>query len=78
MIKPMGAFYSVPDISSFGMAAITFAKRLLDEAHVAVIPGTPFGAPNNIRLSYACSEADIRLAVKRIAKFSAKLDCECV
>jgi len=76
MVKPMGAFYIFPDISSFGMDAMTFAKRLLDEAHVAVIPGTPFGAPNNIRLSYACSEDNIRLAVKRISKFCTKLENE--
>ena len=76
MIKPRGAFYIFPDISSFGLDAMTFAKRLLDEAHLAVIPGTPFGAPDNIRLSYACSEDNIRLAVKRLKKFCAKLESE--
>ncbi len=72
VIKPRGAFYIFPDISAFGMDSMAFAERLLNEAHVAVIPGTPFGAPNNIRLSYACSEENIRMAVRRLKDFCAK------
>lgn len=70
--KPRGAFYIFPDISAFGMDSMTFCEKLLNEAHVAVIPGEPFGAPNNIRLSYACSEDNIIMAVRRLKDFCAK------
>ncbi len=73
VLKPRGAFYIFPDISAFGMDSLTFCERLLNEAHVAAIPGTPFGAEFNIRLSYACSEENIRMAVRRLKDFCAKI-----
>lgn len=41
---------------------------LLEEAHVATVPGTPFGAPQCIRISYAASEEDITTAMERMDK----------
>ena len=72
-LEPKGAFYIFPDISSFGLESMEFAARILEEKKLAVIPGTPFGAPNNIRLSYACSEENITEAAKRLKEFCASL-----
>ena len=69
-----GTFYAFPDVS----AAITakgadndtaFAELLLNEAEVAIVPGTAFGAPGYVRLSYATSLETLQEAIARIAKF---------
>jgi aspartate aminotransferase len=74
---PDGAFYVFPDISYFFGKTIKgkyikdandFSLFLLEEANVASVTGTAFGAPNCIRLSYAASEVILREAIKRIAK----------
>ena len=65
--KPSGAFYLFVDIRATGLTAFEVTKKLLDEAHVAVIPCEPFGSAQHIRMSYATSEKDIEIAVKRIA-----------
>ena len=74
--KPSGAFYIFPDISSyFGKVlkgrkiedATDFALYLLEEAHVATVTGEAFGNGNCIRISYAASEENIRLAIERIS-----------
>ena len=68
---PQGAFYVFPDISSFGVSDRTFAERLLDEAGVAAAWGTAFGefGEGYIRLSYANSLENIKIAVERLEKF---------
>lgn len=63
--KPQGAFYLFPDVSAIGTGD-EVAERLLDEAHVAVVPGSAFGCPSCIRLSYAISTDEIKEAMKRI------------
>jgi aspartate aminotransferase len=72
---PQGAFYVMPDISFYlgksdGETTINnsdeLALYLLNKAHVAVVGGTAFGAPNCIRISYAASDENIIEAVKRI------------
>lgn len=68
-IRPTGAFYIFCDISSFGLESQEFCSRLLEEKLVAAIPGEPFGAPGNIRLSYACSEDLIIKATDRLRDF---------
>ena len=79
---PGGAFYVFPNVSglvgkSWNGKAITdsdsLAGYLLDEAKVAVIPGTGFGAPNNMRLSYATGMQAIEKGLHRIAEAVAKL-----
>ena len=72
-IRPQGAFYLLCDISSFGMGSEEFCSKLLTEKQMAAIPCWSFGAEGNIRLSYACSEANIRESVKRLAEFCASL-----
>lgn len=64
-IEPGGAFYAFPNISELGMSAATLADRLLDEAGVAVLPGTSFGeyGENHLRFSYANSVENIRRAL---------------
>lgn len=73
-VKPQGAFYLYPNVKQ---AAINtgfenvddFAKALLVEANVAVIPGSGFGTPDNIRLSYATSLEQLEKAISRIHQF---------
>ncbi|NQT92060.1 MAG: pyridoxal phosphate-dependent aminotransferase [Lentisphaerae bacterium] len=72
-VKPMGAFYALPNISSFGLDSVTFARRLLEEHGVAAVPGAPFSADANIRLSYACSLDTINEGLDRLEAFIASL-----
>ncbi len=71
--KPQGAFYVFPNIAAFGMTSLEFAERLLEEQHVAVVPGIAFGNDRCIRLSYACSMENIEEGVARLAAFCASL-----
>jgi aspartate aminotransferase len=75
---PDGAFYLFPDVRAFfGRGGIhdsnAFATYLLDEARVAVVPGTAFGADGYVRISYATSMDRLREGVARIEKAVAKL-----
>ena len=72
-IRPTGAFYIFCDVSSFGLTSHDFCAGLLEKFQVAVIPGEPFGAPGNIRLSYACSEEQIIKATDRLREYCASL-----
>ncbi|ATP39672.1 aspartate aminotransferase [Solibacillus sp. R5-41] len=74
VLLPQGAFYLLPDVSEAatktGYASVDdFASALLTEANVAVIPGSGFGAPATIRISYATSLELIEEAVRRIDTF---------
>ena len=69
---PQGAFYVLCDISRTGLSADEFAKQILEKENLAVIPCTAFGALKAIRLSYACSEDNIRESVKRLKDFCCK------
>ena len=71
--KPEGAFYVFPDISSFGMTSLEFAQRLLEEHHVAVVPGVAFGDDTCVRLSYARSMDNIEEGMRRFTAFCASL-----
>ena len=73
--NPQGAFYVFPNVSYyFGKTirgktienANDFALFLLEEAHVATVSGEAFGNPNCIRISYAASQEEIKMAVERI------------
>jgi aspartate/methionine/tyrosine aminotransferase len=70
---PAGAFYAFPDVRSSGMDGRTFADRLLAEAGVSVLAGTAFGreATWSVRVSYANSQANLRIALARMAGFLA-------
>jgi aspartate/methionine/tyrosine aminotransferase len=67
--SPQGAFYVFPNIKALGLTSRELARRVLDEAGVAVLPGTDFG-PNGegyLRLCYAVSHETIDEALARIA-----------
>lgn len=72
---PQGAFYVFPDVSQAIAGrfknTIEFADALIQAQKVAVVPGEGFGGPGHIRLSYACSTADIERGLDRIAQFLA-------
>ncbi|MBM3859512.1 MAG: pyridoxal phosphate-dependent aminotransferase [Verrucomicrobia bacterium] len=72
-VKPMGAFYMLPNISSFGLGSVQFCERLLEEQKVACVPGIAFGSDAHIRLSYACSMENITKGLERIAAFCGSL-----
>ena len=69
--EPRGAFYAFPRIASTGLDSETFAQRLLEEEHVAVIPGTAFGASGegHVRVCYATSYEQLEEALRRIGRF---------
>jgi aspartate/methionine/tyrosine aminotransferase len=69
---PAGAFYAFPNITGTGLPAPELADRILNEARVAVLSGTAFGAhgAGYLRLSYANSLANIREGVSRIHMMS--------
>lgn len=66
---PQGAFYVLCDVFQTGLSADEFAKQILEKENLAVIPCTAFGAPKAIRLSYACSEDNIKEACSRLNRF---------
>jgi aminotransferase len=70
---PEGAFYAFPSIASTGLSDEDFAEQLLHEQHVAVVPGSVFGAGgvDHIRCAYAVSRPDLTEAVRRIGLFIA-------
>lgn len=73
-VKPQGAFYLFPNVKKASEQAgfsnvDDFVTALLVEAKVAVIPGSGFGTPDNIRLSYATSLEQLEKAVARIHRF---------
>ncbi|MHC0552326.1 pyridoxal phosphate-dependent aminotransferase [Salinicoccus sp. CNSTN-B1] len=76
-IKPEGAFYLFPNFKECAVkcgfdSVDDFVAQLLEEQHVAVVPGSGFGSPDNIRLSYSLSAEDMEKALERIKKFIAQ------
>ena len=71
---PKGAFYVFPNVKSFGLSSREIARRLLDEAGVAVLAGTDFGAGGEgyLRLAYATSMEKIEAGIARMADFFAR------
>lgn len=69
--EPFGAFYAFPCIKDLGMTSDKFATKLLQTKKVAVVPGTAFGACGEgfLRISYAYSLDDLRIALDRVAEF---------
>lgn len=73
--EPYGAFYMFPCIKEFGMTSEEFAERLLAEEKVAVVPGTAFGdcGEGFLRISYAYSLDNLKVALEKIGAFVARL-----
>lgn len=76
--EPFGAFYVFPCIKEFGMTSDEFATRFLEEEKVAAVPGTAFGNSGEgfLRISYAYSLDNLKVAIGRLAHFVEKLRAE--
>ncbi len=76
--EPYGAFYVFPCIREFGMTSDEFATRFLEEEKVAVVPGTAFGdcGEGYLRISYAYSLENLKVAIGRLEHFIKKLRAE--
>ena len=74
--EPYGAFYVFPSIKKFGLSSEEFATRLLQEEKVAVVPGTAFGdcGEGFLRISYAYSLENLKIALGRIENFIKRLE----
>ena len=67
--EPQGAFYAFPDISATGLDSLTFCDQLLEQAHVAAVPGVAFEADAHIRLSYATDSDTLRKGLANLHRF---------
>ena len=76
--EPYGAFYVFPCIKEFGMTSEEFATRFLQEEKVAVVPGTAFGdcGEGFLRISYAYSLENLKVAIGRLQRFVERLRSE--
>jgi aspartate aminotransferase len=81
-VRPNGAFYCFPNVSAYfgrkvGQTTITdaigFAAALLEQDHVAVVPGNDSGFDTHVRLSFATSLEQIDKGIDRIGRFLQKL-----
>ena len=81
--RPQGAFYAFPDISAFfgkrhdGQPIaddVAFCAALLDSKGVACVPGSAFGEPRALRISYTCKAAQLEPGLERIRAFCAELN----
>lgn len=77
--EPYGAFYVFPCIKEFGMTSEEFALKFLEEERVAVVPGTAFGESGEgfLRISYAYSMENLKIAIDRLEKFVSVLRQNC-
>ena len=76
--EPFGAFYVFPNIKKYGLSSEEFATRLLQEEKVAVVPGNAFGdcGEGFLRISYAYSLDNLKIALDRVKSFIERLDAE--
>lgn len=68
-IKPKGAFYVLIDVREFEKDDVQFCMKLLNDQHVALVPGSAFNAQGFVRLSFATSEDLLKKGIDRIGKF---------
>ncbi len=72
LYTPDGAFYVFAGIGKYlrpGEDSLGFAQRVLEEAKVALVPGTPFGDPEYVRLSFATDEKSISEGCQRLVRY---------
>jgi len=76
--EPYGAFYVFPCIKEFGMTSEEFATKFLEQEKVAVVPGTAFGdcGEGYLRISYAYSLENLKVAIGRLKTFVERLRSE--
>lgn len=68
-VEPKGAFYAFPSIEGFCASDEDFCERAIREAGVAVVPGSVFGCPGHVRISYATDDASLKEGLSRLAGF---------
>jgi aspartate aminotransferase len=79
-VRPTGAFYAFPSIAAHlskpigpkktvATEAVGFCTAVLEDAHVALVPGNDFGFPDHVRLSFATSMPNIDKGLDRLEKF---------
>ena len=71
--EPQGAFYVFPEVARFGISDEEFCTRLITEAGVATVPGSCFGCPGHIRISYCCGENTLTEGLDRLEGFLKQL-----
>ena len=73
--EPFGAFYVFPSIKKYGLTSDEFAVKLLEQEKLAVVPGTAFGdcGEGFIRISYAYSMDNLKVALERLKRFISTL-----
>ena len=73
-VAPQGAFYVLPDISHYTMDDTQFCLDLLQDEKLALVPGSSFGAPGTVRISYATSMEELSLAMDKLQSFLDKFE----
>mmetsp|Transcript_20400 Transcript_20400/g.37015 ORF Transcript_20400/g.37015 Transcript_20400/m.37015 type:complete len:99 (-) Transcript_20400:1199-1495(-) len=69
-VPPQGAFYVLPDVSGyFGGDDTELCLELLKQKKLALVPGSSFGAPGTVRISYATSMEELQVAMNKLAAF---------
>jgi aspartate aminotransferase len=80
--RPQGAFYAFPDIScAYGKSHggtviaddVAFCNALIETKGVACVPGSAFGEPRAVRISYTCKPAELTEGLRRVREFFAEL-----
>ena len=69
-VPPSGAFYVLPDVAGyFGGDDTELCLQLLKSKKLALVPGSSFGAPGTVRISYATSMEELETAMQKLSKF---------
>ena len=74
-VPPQGAFYVLPDVSSYMKESfddVEFCKTLLQKHKLAIVPGSAFGAPGTVRISYATSMDELEIAMDKLQTFTSE------
>jgi len=75
-MPPNGAFYILPDVSGYFEGDDSeLCLQLLKSKKLALVPGSSFGAPGTIRISYATSMEELKVAIEKLAEFLAEQAC---
>lgn len=68
LTEPQGTFYCLPDFSAYDPDSVALSKHILENAYVAVVPGSAFGMEGHLRFSYAGNKNEIEEAIVRVKR----------
>ena len=71
---PLGGFYVFPSIEKYGMTSDMFCRRLIEEAKLALTPGSCFGCEGHVRLTYCYEDGALKEGLDRLERFLRKLE----